>query len=482
MTSSPFPVHFDEARQCAFEIARAAARQGFPVMLVRDVLGRFSLIVDDKDNEGMARGLAGAWQAEFTDRLGRYRSDEPVLLASDMFASDTLLNSPRAVADTEAPAGAGSVRFLDNTVVGEDWAHVSAPGDEPGGARAHRTALYGFKGGVGRTTAMAVLARHLADRGHAVLVVDLDLESPGAGPLLMGRELPPYGLVDQLVEDAIGNAEDLEIVARSRYEPPRAPDGRFGELWVAPARGKGTGGVPYSYADKLNRVYADTADAPFGDRLERAVGACEDAVERDSDTGRRPDVVLLDSRAGIHDVAAVAISRLCDLALLFGANNEQTWTGYGDLFTAWRSSGQASRIRRKLRIVASMVPDSVHFPMDAYLDAFRRRAFQCFEVLHDPVAPVDVRNDDTFEAAIDEAIASADDDSLAPVEGDVAAPHWAIPILFEPGLVSMDAVNAPEWHERAFVQAAYRDFLAETTTLIEQALSVDRSREGTRDT
>ncbi|MEK8143669.1 hypothetical protein NKH18_21540 [Streptomyces sp. M10(2022)] len=35
-----------------------------------------------------------------------------------------------------------------------------------------------------------MLARHLADRGHAVLVVDLDLESPGAGPLLMGRNCP----------------------------------------------------------------------------------------------------------------------------------------------------------------------------------------------------------------------------------------------------------------------------------------------------
>ncbi|MGX4691647.1 KGGVGR-motif variant AAA ATPase [Streptomyces sp. JNUCC 63] len=484
MTFFPFPVRFDEARQRAFETARAAAGQGFHVVLVRDVLGRFSLVVDDQGKEKeTVRRLAASWETEFTDRLGRYRSGQPVLLASDMFSADTLLTSPRAVADPDGPAGAGSVRFLDNTVVGEDWAIVSPPGDGTGGVHAHRTALYGFKGGVGRTTAMAVLARHLADRGHAVLVVDLDLESPGAGPLLMGRDLPPHGLVDQLVEDAVGNADGLEIVTRSSYVPPRAADGRFGELWVAPARGRGTDDVPYSYADKLNRVYADTADAAFADRLEQAVCACEDAVERDSDTGRRPDVVLLDSGAGIHDVAAVAISRLSDLALLFGSHNEQTWMGYGDLFAAWQSSGQASRIREKLRMVASMVPDSVHYPMDSYLEAFRKRAFECFAVLYDTVAAVDVRDVDVRDAeAFAEAAASAGDAFFAPTLADDQAPHSPIPILFEPGLVGMDAVNAPGWQDRAFVQAAYRDFLDGATALIDQALRAGRDREGARDT
>ncbi|GAB2791644.1 AAA family ATPase [Streptomyces chlorus] len=474
--SVEIPVRFDQARHRAFEAARDVAGQGFPVVLVRDVLGRFSLVVDDAGKEKAAvRGLMADWETAFSDGLGPYRSGQPVLLASDMFSADALLGSVRAVADPDGTSGPGSVRFLDNTVVGEDWAMVSTPGSGPDGVRAHRTALYGFKGGVGRTTAMAVLARHLADRGHAVLVVDLDLESPGAGPLLMGRDLSPHGLVDHLVEDAVGNADGLDIVIRSPYDPPRAADGRFGELWVAPARGRGTDGqARYSYADKLNRVYADTADVSFADRLERAVRACEDAVERDSDTGRRPDVVLLDSRAGIHDVAAVAISRLCDLALLFGSHNEQTWMGYSDLFATWWSSGQAPRIREKLRMVASMVPDSVHYPMDGYLEAFRRRAFECFEVLYDSVDPVDVGEDG--------AVATLGDEVFSPALADDLAPHSPLPILFEPGLVGMDAINAPGWQDRAFVRAAYGDFLAGATPLIEQALTAGRNQEGTRDT
>lgn len=467
MTTSSTPVRFDQARQHAFEAAHAAAGQGLSVVLVRDLLGRFTLVVDDSGGQVEA-GAAERWAADLTARLGPYAADEPVLLASQMFSADALLNSTRAVPDPAGQPDAGSVRFVDNTVVGEDWAKVSPPARLPDGEHPYRVALYGFKGGVGRTTATAVLARHLADQGHTVLVVDLDLESPGAGPLLAGKDLPPFGLVDQLVEAAVGNADGLEIVTRSSYTPRH----RFGELWVAPARGLGVPGVPYSYVDKLNRVYADTAGADFADRLERAVCASEDAVEQAGDSGSRPDVVLLDSRAGIHDVAAVAISRLSDLALLFGSNNVQTWQGYGDLFTAWRSSGQAPRIRERLRMVASMVPDSVHYPMEEYLTAFRREAFRSFEeTLYDELAPA-------AEAEADPTSTTAGSETFSPSEFEESAPHWAIPILFEPGLVGMDAVAAPGWQERAFVQAAYGDFRAAVTELVQQALAAPGSQEG----
>ncbi|MFI1947081.1 KGGVGR-motif variant AAA ATPase [Streptomyces virginiae] len=471
MTSSPFPVRFDTARQYAFEEALGVTGQGFGAVLVRDVLGRFSLVVDDTGRQQDAAPLHASWQAEFTNRLGPYASDQSVLLASRMFSADAVLNSSRAVTDPAGPSTPGQLRFIDNTVVGEDWARVSAPDPAPvrAGSRAHRTALYGFKGGVGRTTATAVLARHLADLGHCVLVVDLDLESPGAGPLLAGRDLSAHGIVDHLVEAAVDSAPGLELVTRTAY----APRHRYGELWVAPARGRGTPGMPYTYVDKLNRVYSDLPGTPFAARLDQAVQACEDAVERDGDTGRRPDVVLLDSRAGIHDIAAVTISQLCDVALLFGADNTQTWAGYGDLFAAWQSLGQAPRIREKLHMVASMVPDSVHFPMRGYLDSFRAHAFEKCSVLYDEVAPGEQAAPDTSTDTLPEA-------PFAPTLHDDWAPHAPIPILFDQGLVGMDSVNAPDWWDRAFVEAAYRDFRATVTSLIEDALASDGDREGTR--
>ena len=107
-------------------------------------------------------------------------------------------------------------------------------------------------------------------------------------------------------------------------------------------------------------------------------------------------------------------------------------------------------------MVASMVPDSVHYPMEEYLKAFRGRAFECFSVLYDEVTPGETAG-----------------------ENDDSAPHWAIPILFEPGLVGMDAGNAPGWQDRAFVQAAYGEFLDTVGKLVEFALAARGDQEGT---
>lgn len=309
-----------------------------------------------------------------------------------------------------------------------------------------------------------MLARRLADDGKIVLVVDLDLESPGVGPLLLaGGNLCRHGIVDHLVESALGNADGLNIVARSGYEPLNQ-----GELWIAPARGAGSDGVPNGYVDKLNRVYADAEGGRFADRLAATVRACELAVGH-SDSGRRPDVVLLDSRAGIHDVAAVAISHLCDFALLFGADNAQTWAGYDDLFEAWAASGQAARIREKLRMVASMVPDSAHHSMHDYLKSFRANSHTAFAVLYDELPPGSA----SCVADINQRYAYAPD-----LEDD-SAPHHAVPILFEPGLVGMNVPNSPDWQERPFVQAAYRDFLDTVVPLIMAGPADDPDAEST---
>ncbi|MEU2356913.1 ParA family protein [Streptomyces misionensis] len=445
MTYPTDSVRFDQARPIAEAAARDAAASGADVLLVRDILGRFSLLVDDRVN-AIDTGEAEGWRERLTTALGRYAAARPVLFASDLFQPDSLFASPRVrplIGYSPGP-GQGRVQLLENTVVGEDWAKVSTPVAESGGVRTARTAVYGVKGGVGRSTATFILAKHLADLGHCVLVADLDLESPGSGPLLVAEDqLPQYGIVDQLVESALGNDEGLDLVAQATHVQVNGN----GELWVAPARGRGVPGTEYAYVEKLNRVYADVPShdvSDFADRLEAAVSACEEAVARAS---RRPDVVIIDSRAGIHDIAAVALSRLCDLALLFGSDNRQTWEGYSDLFTAWRSSGQAPAIREKLRMVASMVPDSTDRPKEEYLETFRDHAWACFSVLYD-----DLAGDDST--------------GFNPSPEDESAPHAPIPILFTLELVGLDASTATGWNTRSFVRTAYDSFLETTTRLM----------------
>ena len=226
------PTRFDEAWEQARALARSAAENGHDVVLVRDLSGRSTLLVDDRNAEVPPDPdrLAQLGQA-FRDRLGPFAGDNPVQSATSMFSADMFFDaSELIVLDQRDDDGHGQVGLLERTVVGADWSH---PGVEQDPVRSRcwcRIALYGFKGGVGRSTATAVLARHLAEQGRCVLVVDLDLESPGVSSLLADPGAASrHGIVDHLVELAVGNADGLELLAKSSLTPK---DGN-GEIWLA---------------------------------------------------------------------------------------------------------------------------------------------------------------------------------------------------------------------------------------------------------
>ena len=85
-------------------------------------------------------------------------------------------------------------------------------GDRRREAGPARCTLHSVKGGVGRSTTAAVLARHLARSEERVLVVDLDIESSGlASAVLERRTQPDFGGVDWFVEELVG-WDDLMIV------------------------------------------------------------------------------------------------------------------------------------------------------------------------------------------------------------------------------------------------------------------------------
>jgi len=438
VTTNREPIRFDDVIPHTQEIAKEIAATGIDVVMVRDVLGRMTLVLEDTGQDVDTDALA-RWQHLATDRLGPYTAEPPVVLTSSLFMAEELLRRALPEPINQNVPGHGKIRRIENTIVGQDWARVRP--QSSGASGSFRVALYGFKGGVGRSTATSMLARHLADLGKCVLVVDLDLESPGSGPMLVaGDELPRYGLIDQLVESAVENADGLDLVVRASNFSARGN----GELWVAPARGAGNGDAEYSYVSKLNRVYGELSGGlTFADRLESAVVACEDSVTKRS---RLPDVVLLDSRAGLHDLAAVTISKLSDLALLFGADNSQTWDGYHDLFRYWQECGQAEFIREKLQMIASMVPNHQGMSKDRYLDSFLDHSWSCFSILYDDLP---------------------DGDSIGynPSPEDTTGPHFPIPIMFTQELVGIDAVST-NWVDIGFVQPAYATFLQDVEKLI----------------
>jgi len=96
--------------------------------------------------------------------------------------------------------------LLDRQIIGQDWmrAPLQRETENP------RVTFFGIKGGVGRSTALAIWAWQLARQGKKVLILDLDLESPGVSSTLLPADyLPDYGIVDWFVEDGVGPKQIL---------------------------------------------------------------------------------------------------------------------------------------------------------------------------------------------------------------------------------------------------------------------------------
>lgn len=422
-------IRFDAAWNNVIEVAHDASRSGLEVVVVRDILGRISIFVD---------GDTFLSVNEFSEKInraaGNFAASKPVILASDLFDRDAVMKSPDLITISTGPS-AGRLSLLERGIVGADWTRSNEP------SRLRRAALYGFKGGAGRSTATFMLAQHLANLGKCVLVVDLDLESPGVSALAQDfNDLSEHGIVDFLVESTVNNTEDLDIVSRSQVIQGE----NNGEAWLAPAGGRNLSG----YLAKLNRIYADLPGdethqpKSFSARIDEAIRSAEDAVTALS---RTPDVVLLDSRAGVHDIAAVVLTQLSSINFLFGADSPQTWTGYRILFEQWKIAGKARELGEKLQMVSSMTPDK---DRENYLSSFRDHAQEAFaETLYEET---DGSQLDAFNFSVD----------------DVSAPHSPLPISFNSDLVALDPTRQPNWHSQQLIQAAFKDFLTPAADLI----------------
>lgn len=336
-----------------------------PLLVNRDLNGRVRLIAEERiEHDAVARAALTTLCAAIQDALGVHA-----------FPPERAVLFEAALADAHAGAfpfpleEVSGVQVIDRLATQGDWASIT---EEATGAP--RMVFFSIKGGVGRSSALAVSAWQLAQEGQRVLVLDLDLESPGlSSSLLPPERQPTYGIADWLVEDLLNNADALlpDMVATSELS-------REGEIYVVPAHGR----EPGEYVAKLGRVWmpkvnADGTRESWAARLRRLLSALE--------THCQPNVILIDSRAGIDEVASACVTDLgANLVLLFALEGSQTWTGYRILFEHWRSHGVAPQIRERLQLVGAMLPE---LDTKAYWEGLRENGWDVFQQIYDEQAP-----------------------------------------------------------------------------------------------
>lgn len=374
------PLRFDAAFDAALvELGKylpKLASNGEPVLLVRDVLGCFRILIAGEYAEGIDHR---EFSTAFADKLGKYSvpAERLVQRVDSDHPLYELFKQPDAWPPLE---GSENLCVLDRLVTGREWLLGETENRQPTPPRA---VFFGLKGGVGRSTALSMLARHLSGQGKKVLVIDLDLESPGLGPILLPTGMPQegdtcvpgwpsYGVTDWFVEDAAGQADD--DLLKDMYS--RSELATIGDIFVVPACG---GLLKQDYIAKLSRVYLDLPRQTggvelFGDRLSRLLDRLESHLT--------PDVVLIDCRAGLHDISSAALTRLGALNFLFAVDTRQTWEGYRHLFLHWQRNLDHLRVlREKLLTVAALVPTGEK--KEDYRRAFCDRASDVFSEIYD---------------------------------------------------------------------------------------------------
>lgn len=410
-------VSFDDVRGILKDALREIdLPEGAPtVYVVRDLFGRIGLSVSEESKgDEQLRSVLDRLTQTLHGRLGAHGR---ALKQFVLWVHPELAASLEATVQDVSPG----VKLADRLMVGGSWWTV---GPEESKAPVRYT-LHSVKGGVGLSTTAAVLAWHLASLGEDVLAVDLDLESSGlAATLLEPKARPKFGVADWFVEELVGQGTlIMNEIAGSPVWTRDLP----GTVWIAPAHGRDPG----EYLAKLGRVYMDTASDPWTARLQRLLSLLEGYL--------KPTVVILDSRSGLHDIAAAAVTDVGADVMLFGDDSAATWGGYKILCEHWRRLGLAPRVRERLSVVSALTPE---IETEKYLARFREQSWDLFrETLYD-----------TFAGNATSA------DSVSYAFADEDAPHVPLVINWNRGFAAGTSLRRLEV---SALEQAYLPFLQE---------------------
>jgi formylglycine-generating enzyme required for sulfatase activity/cellulose biosynthesis protein BcsQ len=198
--------------------------------------------------------------------------------------------------------------------------------------------FYSYKGGTGRTMALANTAWVLASNGYRVLMIDWDLEAPGLHryfhPFLSDKRLArTKGMIDLVFEYQRSVLALPEIQGTHRF-PPEWYDRQldifayitelvwqqpgFGELHLLPAGRQGAEYGTLVNTFNWRQLYENLGGFEFFEAMKRQLV-------------REYDYVLVDSRTGVSDTSGISTVQMPDTLVVCFTLNSQSIEGAGEV-------------------------------------------------------------------------------------------------------------------------------------------------------
>ena len=350
------PLHLDEARSQLISKLRYNwdDLQSDKILIIEDAFGRFSLAA-------WGKSVSGKCLQKILNGVSPY--DASVFFADDEFdVLDLKLSWEEAMPVDDDDDD--KIRLIVRHRMLPAWQSIRPEPLWPASEGSPLVAFYSFKGGMGRSTALAAFALDRVQRDEHVVVVDLDLDAPGLGSLLPSDVPSPYGVVDYLIEEPVlGKRPDdlLDYSWLMDLEKIRTS----GSLRVFPA-----GTMDLHYLGKMARLDFE--------KTEGLRHPLEELLLQIRETWK-PDWILLDSRTGFSETAGMVLSGLAHFHVLVGVDSEQSWDG---LAYAIRKLG-SERLHRDLPqaevlLLQGLVPELKRDQKNALLERFQERAEDLF--------------------------------------------------------------------------------------------------------
>jgi cellulose biosynthesis protein BcsQ len=311
--AGPINKHMDEAKLAAIGFFRRLIAQNKAIermVLIEDIFGWLRTVIWLK--EGDKEALFSKVNEELKAEASPYWSEEIYFASSEGEAGNIFYQSAwdEGVEDNDC----SKLRIAGYRSRGSWLRALTETPWKVGAKKPPILVFYSFKGGVGRSTALAAFAIQRARMGERVVVIDFDLDAPGAGVLLAADEngtTALWGVLDYMLERPYGKVTLDDYLHVCRRETVTGT----GEIIVFPAAQ-----VDDHYLSKLSRMDFELP-TESGEKHPLIMLLEQIRVELN------PSWVLIDSRAGLSETAGFLLGGLAHMYVIFGTTSEQSWQG-----------------------------------------------------------------------------------------------------------------------------------------------------------
>ncbi len=252
--------------------------------------------------------------------------------------------------------------------------------------------FYSYKGGVGRTMALANIAELFYQKGFRVLMVDCDLEAPGLEryfpSLDLNTVLQQHGMIDMLLQYKNQMENDNDPQKPFTPENPknhvidvyRTNKGK-GKLYLLTA-GKRTKNNFSNYVRSVQTFnWQEFYDAWEG---ELYFNWLREQFENIA------DIILIDSRTGVSEMGGVCTYHLADVIVMLCAPNQQNLSGTQAMAKNF-TSPEVRKRRGERELFVLPVPTRLERAESDQLDDFRKQFLDVFSEFALNTKDIDIR-------------------------------------------------------------------------------------------